>query len=367
MAFFDDDPPTQQRRSPGPPPPSREPRAPRPAHSQQDYTTRRLLAIAGFVIVVLAMGLLLKGCVDSSRRNGLKDYNQQVNELGSQSISNVSQALELLTDKDADPLAQRNQLGELATDSDRLTERARELGAPGGLEGANYYLATALSLRATALDRVSDLIGKARGTTKAEQETATDQIAGQMQALLSSDVLWQLRVTPFIQERFEDEDLNGESIASSTVLKDLAWLNAATVATRVGGFAEEPDENTPIAPGTHGHGIISVSAGGKALTPGAVTNVPVGGGVSFTVKVANQGENDESDVTVSVTGTKQGGGAKIEETKKIAQTKQGTESTVEIPIDGSVTGSYSITVEVRPVPGEKNTENNKQKFNVIFQ
>lgn len=329
--------------------------------------TRRLLAIAGFVIVVLAMGLLLKGCVDSSRRNGLKDYNQQVNELGSQSISNVSQALELLTNKDADPLAQRNQLGELAADSDRLTERARDLSTPGGLDGSTYYLATALSLRATALDRISDLIGKARGTTKAEQESATDAIAGQMQAMLSSDVLWQLRVTPFIKERFEDEDLNSEAITSSTVMKDLGWLNAATVATRVGGFAEEEDTNTPVPPGTHGHGIVSVSAGGKALTPGAITNVPIGSGVSFTVKVANQGENDESDVTVAVTGTKQGGGAKIEETKKISQSKQGTESTVEIPIDNAAAGSYSITVEVRPVPGEKNTENNKQKYSVIFQ
>lgn len=329
--------------------------------------TRRLVVITGFVIVIFAFGLVLKSCVDSSRRNGLKDYNQQVNELGSQSISNVSQALELLTNKDADPLAQRNQLGELATDSDRLTERARDLSTPGGLDGSTYYLATALSLRATALDRISDLIGKARGTTKAEQEQATANIAGQMQALLSSDVLWQLRVTPFIKERFEDEDLNSESIASSTVLKDLGWLNASTVATRIGGFSAEPDDNTPIPPGTHGHGIVSVAAGGKTLTPGAVTNVPVGNGLSFTVKVANQGENDESDVTVSVTGTKQGGGTKIEESKKIAQSKQGTESTVEIPVDADVTGSYSITVEVRPVPGEKNTENNTQKFNVIFQ
>lgn len=329
--------------------------------------TRRLVAIIGFIIFILVFGILLKGCVDSSRRNGLKNYNQEVNEIGSQSISNVSQGLELLTDKDADPLAQRNQLGDLAADSDRLTDRARDLSTPGGLDGATYYLSTALSLRADALDKISDLIGKARGTTKAEQETATAQIAGQMQALLSSDVLWQTRVTPFIDERFSDEELPADSVQASTVMKDLAWLNASTVATRIGGFSAEEDTNTPVAPGTHGHGIAAVTAGGKTLAPGAVTNVPVGSGLSFTVTIENQGENDESDVTVSVTGTKQGGGTKIDESKKVPQSKQGTKTEVQIPITESVTGSYSITVEVRPVPGEKNTENNKQRYNVIFQ
>ncbi|MBJ7470394.1 MAG: hypothetical protein JHD16_03800 [Solirubrobacteraceae bacterium] len=329
--------------------------------------TRRLVAIGGFVIVLIAMVLLLKSCVDTQRRNGLKDFNTQVNELGSQSVSNVSQGLEIMANKDLDPLAQRNQLSDLAADSDAITQRARELSSPGGLDGATWNLATALSLRATALDRISQLIGKARGTTKAEQEAATQQIAGQMQAFLASDVLWQLRVTPFIRERFQAEDLNSESIASSTVAKDAAWINPGTVANRIGGLSEEPDEAAEVAPGTHGHGIASVEAGGKTLTPGAVNNVPVGSGLSFSVTIENQGENDERDVTVSVTGTKQGGGTKIDETKKVPSSPKGTKTPVEVPITASVSGSYSITVEVRPVPGEKNTDNNKQRYNVIFQ
>ena len=321
-----------------------------------------------FIIVVLALGLILKGCVDSSRRNGLKDYNQTVNELGTQSISNVSQALEVMANKDLEPLAQRNQLSDLAADSDKLADQARDLSAPGGLEGANYYLATALSLRATSLHRISEVIGKARGTTKAEQEAATGQIAGQMEALLASDVLWQVRVTPFIKDRFQEEELPSDSVASSTVVKDSSWINPATVATRIGGFSAEEDPVTPIAPGTHGHGISAVQANGKTLTPGAVTTVDAGSGVSFTVTIENQGENDEQDVTVSITGTKQGGGTKIEETKKVAQSNKGTKTPVEIPVTGkSVTGSYSLVVEVRPVRGEKNTDNNKQTFNVIFQ
>ncbi len=329
--------------------------------------TRRLVAIGVFIIVVLALGLILKGCVDTQRRNGLKDYNQTVNELGGQSISNVSQGLEIIANKDLDPLAQRNQLGELAADSDKLADQARDLSSPGGLDGATWYLSTALSLRATALDRISEVIGKARGTTKAEQEAATSQIAGQMSALLASDVLWQVRVTPFIKERFQEEDLNSESVASSTVVKDTAWINPGTVATLIGGLSQEEDTETPIAPGTHGHGIASVAINGKTLVAGAVTQVPAGSSQSFTVTIENQGENDEQDVTVTVNGTKQGGGTKIDETKKVPQSNKGTKTPVEIPLTKPVTGSYSITVEVRPVRGEKNTDNNKQKFDVIFQ
>lgn len=329
--------------------------------------TRRVVALVVVVIVLAAVALLLKSCVDTSRRNGLKDFNSQVNDIGSQSISNVSQGLEVIANKDLEPLAQRNQLSDLATDSSKLTDRARDLSSPGGLDGATYYLATALSLRATALDRISEVIGKARGTTKAEQEAATQQIAGQMEAMLASDVLWELRVTPFIKERFQAEDLNSESIATSKVLKDLAWVNPATVATRIGGFTTEPDTETPLAPGTHGHGITSVAVNGKALTAGSVTTIPASASQSFTVTIENQGENDEQDVTVSVSGTKQGGGTKIDETKKIPQSLKGSKTPVSIPLKTPVKGSYSVTVEVRPVRGEGSTDNNKATYSVIFQ
>lgn len=333
--------------------------------------TRRLVAIGGVVLVILAFGLLLKSCVDTQRRNGLKDYNDQVNRLGTESTSNVAQALDVLLNANGDDaLAQAQNLNDLAADGDTFTVRARELSTPGGLEAATQNVATALSLRHGAVERIADEIGKARGTSATEQEAATQQIAGQMTALLASDVLWQARVTPFIKDKFKDDDLNSESITPSVVLKDAAWTNTATVANRIGGVAPDEagdDPSKEIAPGTHGHGLSAVTINGKALVAGGVTNVANPSGTNVVVTIENQGENDEEDVTVAVSGTSQSTNKSVfNQTKKLASSLKGTKTPVTIPITKTVTGSVKVTVEVKKVGGEENVENNKGTYNVIF-
>ena len=333
--------------------------------------TRRLVAIGGIVLVFLFLAVIMRGCVNSSRANAVKDYNTEVNKLGTASTSNVAQALETLVNgKNVEALTQEQSLNDLASDSKNLTQQARDLSTPGGLEPATYNLATALSLRATALGRIADLIGKARGTSASEQETATAEIAGEMTALLASDVLWRARVTPFMVDKFKDIDRSSDDVAPSVVLKDQTWITPATVANRIGGLvaADAGDDPTAeIAPGTHGHGLASVSVNGKELAAGGVTNVPNASGTSFTVTIENQGENDEQNVTVTVTGTAQATGKRVfNQSKKQPSSLKGTKTPVTIPIPTAVTGSVKVVVEVKKVPGESNTTNNKQTYNVIF-
>lgn len=328
------------------------------------------MAIGLLVLVLLIFALVLKSCVDSSRKNGLRDYNQQVNELARSSGENVSEALrQMMTTTDESAVEQGGAIDTLARDSAQLTDRARDLSVPGGLESANHNLTTALSLRATALARIADRLPVARGTTRAAAETATQQIAGQMSAIMASDVLWQLRVTPYIEDRFKAEELSTDSIEPSVVLTDQSWLNTATVANRIGGESEEEDPAAEVAPGLHGHGIISVTANGTTLQPGtgAPTTVERGSGLEFVVNVANQGEHDESRVRVIVTGTKQAGGAKvINESRTLPTTKAGTETPVRVPVSSPPTGAVTVTVEVKSVPGEENTDNNKSTYRVLF-
>ncbi len=137
-------------------------------------------------------------------------------------------------------------------------------------------------------------MSNARGTSKTQAEEATAQIAGQMQVLLAADVLWQTRVTPFIRDKYEELEVPSDAIKPSVALDNLSWLDTSTVSSRIDGQASADLDNTPAAPGTHGHSIGSVTANGKLLTPGGVvTTVPAGGGLSFVVTIANGGENDE--------------------------------------------------------------------------
>ena len=325
------------------------------------------------MLFFLVFAVLLRGCVNSSRANAVKDYNVEVNRLGTSSTSNVAQALETLTNgRNSDALAQEQALGDLASDSKTLTQQARDLSTPGGLEPATQNLATALSLRATALARIAKLIGRARGTSASEQETATGAIAGEMNALLASDVLWRARVTPFLIDKYKDIDRSpGGDVTPSIVLKDQRWIVPATVANRIGGLVASSAGDDPSAvatPGTHGHGLSAVSVNGKDLTAGGYTTVPAGAnGTSFTVTIENQGENDEQNVSVTVTGTAQSTGKRVfNQSKKQPSSLKGTKTPVTIPIPTAVSGSIKVVVEVKKVLGEDNTTNNKATYNVIF-
>lgn len=326
------------------------------------------MAIGGIVLVLFVIALGLNGCVTSAKKNALTDYGQAVTDIGTESSSNVGQGLQLLSQpNEREALAQRNALDKLASDSRTLTQKARDLSTPGGLEGATQNLVTALSLRADALARIADRIATARGTSRAQSEAATEQIAGQMQALLASDVLWQLRVTPYILDRAKELDTRSDGVESSVVMTDLTWLNAASVANKIDGQSEQTDTQTTFTPGTHGHGIQSVTANGKALTPGQPITVAAGSGLSFVVTVANQGENDETNVSVTIAGTSKATGKQVfSETRKIPSSRKGTTTPVTIPITSPVSSAVTVTAEVKPVGGEVNKDNNKQTFQVIF-
>ncbi|MBO9534699.1 MAG: hypothetical protein J7513_17125 [Solirubrobacteraceae bacterium] len=370
MAFFDDDPPTQQRRSSGPPNPPRPPR-PRGAVDPSQIWARRGVAIFALAMLLIVIALIVQGCVSSAQKNALQDYGTAVTELGTESSSNVAQGLRLLNSpNDSDALAQRNGLDKLASDSRTLEERARDLSTPGGLEGATQNLVTALSLRADALSRIADRIATARGTSRAQAEEATQQIAGQMQALSASDVLWQLRVTPYIRDKAKEIEARDDGVESSIVLTDLSWVNAATVANRIDGQAAEADpvETAKCDDGSkHGHGLESVTANGKALAEGAVTTVPNGTGLSFVVTIANQGDSDESNVSVTVSGTSKATGKEaFSVTKKVANSPKGQSTQVQIPITKAVSSAVTVKTEVKGVPCEVNKENNTKSFQVIF-
>ena len=86
------------------------------------------------------------------------------------------------------------------------------------------------------------------------------------------------------------------------------------------------------------------------------TASPASSDVTFNVKIANQGENNEQDVAVKV--TVRGGGKTITAQKTVDQTTPGAETTVAVPLGQAppIGVGVKITVEVRKVPGEDNVD-----------
>ncbi|MGH2901281.1 MAG: CARDB domain-containing protein, partial [Solirubrobacteraceae bacterium] len=121
-------------------------------------------------------------------------------------------------------------------------------------------------------------------------------------------------------------------------------------------------------PGLHGHGLLGVSVGSLTLQPGQANRIPASSSLSFSVKIANQGDNAESDVRVRVR-IRGGGGDPITVQKVVDQTMAKTETTVAIPLGKAppIAQAVTIVVDVLPVPGEKNTTNNTSTYTAIFE
>jgi hypothetical protein len=180
-------------------------------------------------------------------------------------------------------------------------------------------------------------------------------------------------VAPLVRDALDKNNVKGQQIAGSRFMTDVSWLAPATVAARLGrsaGGGAGTGTSGTAAPGLHGHGLVSTGVGAVALNPeapGVVNRVPSSANPTITVKFANQGDNDESNVKVSVS-VKATGAKAITATKTIGQTKARTESTVNIPLGQAPPAGAptTLTVSIAKVLGEKTTTNNRSTYTVIF-
>jgi hypothetical protein len=319
------------------------------------------------LLILIVLGV--NGCLNSRKDNALKDYNRNVTAVIDDSDGSVGKPFfQLMAQGARNSQELQVQINQLRLAADQDVKRAKGFDIPGDMAAAHRYLELVLNFRAEGLKKIADLIPSALGRGQTSQN-AINHIAGEMQLFLASDVVHTERVAPLIKDALKKNGINGQQIAGSQFLPDVAWLSPATISDRLGRGTGGTSGTGQIAPGLHGHGLLSVSVGTIVLQPkstGAVNRVPASANLAFTVKFANQGDNDETNVKVSI---RVSGGAKnISQTKTIAQTKSKTDATVSIPLGQSppVGVGTTVAVAVAKVPGETNLTNNRSEYSVIF-
>jgi hypothetical protein len=371
VSFFDDEPdeptrvtrPARPRRAataggpPGGPPPA-------------DIARRRQFVLfGGLALVALLLLLFVKSCSDTRHKNALKDYNREVTSIVQSSDGTVSKQLFDVLSKGGASQDVRLAVNQVRLVADADAKRARELDAPDDVAAAQHDLEMVMNFRAEGVESIGDLLTKAL-SNQPSAVAAIRGIAGQMQMFLASDVVYSQRVAPLIVDALDDNDLHDQAVSPSKFLPNIGWLDAAKVGAKLNpdAGADSSSATGEVKAGTHGHGIISVKAGGVALSPtgSGINRVPAKAPLAVEVTYANQGENDESNVTISVKVT--GGPKTISTTKRLNQTKAGTQAAVPIqltsvPPQGS---STTMTVTVKPVPGEKKTDNNTSTYTILF-
>jgi hypothetical protein len=326
---------------------------------------RRTIAAGAAILVFILLVVAFKGCLNARKERNMQDYVRNTNELVNLSKAESRRLFTILeapSDQNQD-IDRQNQANTLKIDSATLADRANDLDVPDQLSKAQDYFVESLELRRDALSVIAEELPKA--TAQEEQRQSTGRIAEMMRVFDASDVLMRSR---FRVE--EDDALKEENVAATlpskgalTFLADLQWLQPDFVADQIGGISGTGGSATP---GLHGDGLGTVSLGGVALTPGASTTVQLSKDIAFDIQVVNQGDSTETDVGVTVTVGSGGDAIKLEET--IPEIAAGELKTASIPLTSQPpTGqNVPITVNVKPVPGEEVTDNNKAEFTVIF-
>ena len=367
MSFFDeaDEPraaPPRTRR------PSRAGR--RPPGDKQSIQARRAVAGVAIVIVVILVVLGVHSCQVSARNSALKDYTNNVASILQESNNTGTQFFNLLSGAGGASNAQNltNQLNETRVAADNELKHAQAIDVPDEVKGAQSDFLLALTMRRDGMANIAQLVQSALGTTN--NQNAINQIAANNARFYASDVLYTDYSAPGIAAALHGAGIvvgpNGETIPAGQFLPDLGWLSPDFVATKLGASSSSSSSSSsgPIAPGTHGHSLDSVSVGGTTLQSGSTNTIPRSPTPSFTVNLTNSGQNNEKNVVikVSVSGTSSSGQTVV------PQTTAGQSTSATVPLNQSPpAGTYNVTVTVTPVRGEQNTANNTQTYPVTFQ
>ncbi len=325
------------------------------------------LAIGGLILVLLVVGI--NGCLNSRQEQALKDYNREVSSIIGDADANADAFYDTLSAGGQASTDVQSEINQLRFRAQALTKQAEGLDVPGDMRPAHRNVLLALSLLQEAMGKVAEKLPAALSTDSATAVPAVRSIAGEIQAFDAANVVYNRRGAALIKEVLDEHEIGGQTIQNSSFVQNFGWLQPSTVARRInsdaGRGAGDAGTSEP-APGLHGHGLLGVSVGDVTLQSGP-NRIRTSGSPTFSVKVANQGDNPETDVRVRVR-ISGGGGDPISVQKVIDQTMAKTETTVSIPLGRAApTGPVEVTVQVLPVPGEENTANNSASYPAIFE
>ncbi|HEX8054927.1 MAG TPA: CARDB domain-containing protein [Thermoleophilaceae bacterium] len=329
---------------------------------------RRAIAAAGGLVLIILFFLFVKSCRENAREDAFRNYGRDVAALVQESDQASQQLFGLLTRPGRrSPLELQQAVNGYHSDAAQLVDRARDTDHPDELDTAQRWFVESLQFRRDGIERIARELPTALGDQGREEATA--RITVTMRSFLTSDVLYSDRFIPHLTNEVKKQKLTGEvNIPRSRFLPDLQWLRPTVVAERIDAIRGGGGGTGTAAPGLHGTALVSVTAkpGGKALVPGGATDIAVSPRLSFDVAVSNGGEHEERDVTVSLSIA--GAGKPLVRDQRLPSIKPGEQKTVSIPLAATPTTGrpVTITVEVKPVPGEKKVDNNKQRYPAIF-
>ena len=216
----------------------------------------------------------------------------------------------------------------------------------------------AFDLRTNGLSGMAEVFASAGPNKTANAAGA--ELALQMQRFVASDVLWEDLFREPTRSELDNLDITGVVVPGSAFLRNPDIAGTASMRSvwqRIHGAATGGVNCEP-----RGTGIVSttVQPSGRELSTEETNTIQLSTDLTFTVTIENSGCAQEVGLKVRL--TVQQSPRPITAQRTIDLIDPGDEATVNFPDlqdrSPDLDQGTSITVEVDPVPGESNTNNN---------
>lgn len=330
------------------------------AGERKQLLIRRAIALGVGLLVLVLLVVGAKGCLDARKNRSLEDYSSNVTQIVDET-NTLSESFFGLLD-DPGELSVTEFTGEVESDRgamDGFRSRVEKLSTPGDMESAQQTLELVYQLRAGAMETIAERMPTALGDEG--RQDAIKQIASEIGVLAGADVLYNEITRQSIDSAISSNGANAPEVPSSAFVPDAVfWGDPANLETALSAVGGGPRPATDG--GVHGTGLATVSIGGVTLDASVSTVIPTGTEPVVDVEVQNQGESDESDITVSVSVD---GGSSLEQA--IPSLAVGETGTASILLTPAPSGEVTLDITVAPVPGEQVLDNNEATYTVSFE
>ncbi len=327
----------------------------------------RLVGLISFAILVVVLLIFwVSSCRGEAKKDRYQTYMEEVQSVAEQSERVGVQLTTTLTRPDVRQAQLVRALDGYAQQQDQFAGTAGRLDPPGPLRRQNQELIEALQFRVSGLRGLADAFGARTGNATQVGE----RLATQFRRLIASDVAWDdLFKDPAAQE-LRSQGLRGIQVPDSNFVAnpDLGTSRAmSNIWTRVRGQTSGTTGSGTTPTGAHGHNLVSVKVvGGAALSPSDLNKIVATTDLSFEVTFENSGDSTETGIEVELTIQKET--EPLVKTQRVDLTEPGESVKVIFRNVGPVpfVQRTTLQVNVKPVPGEKNTANNSAEYPVIF-
>lgn len=339
----------------------------------QQPAARIVLALVLAGVLILVIALVVRDCQRNQLVDSYEDYMAQVATITSESAAEGEQLQTILTNQDdQSPAELSQQVSALAGSAEGLAEQARGLDPPDTLDAADRSLETVLDYRVTGLRSLAEAIPQAAESNDAS--FAGTALAQPMQRFLASDVIYDDSFVGPATEALQDDDISGIEVPDP----DPFLANAALASTQgarnlvprikgqSGGGTTADDSS-----GLRGTQLLSTEAlpAGTTLASGQNSTIQASEQLKWRVSVENSGDVDLTNVVVKSSFSYPSNPSEPQEVEgAIESLPAGETGTVELagPTDLSFGEQGTLSIEVVPVDGEGNADNNSAEYPVTI-